>query len=132
MCAAPHEPGATPFYDSAVIWIRSSLRRRRGSITLLCLVGLICFSIASAHGGPASEHMSSEHQGGDAASIASVCLAVLQIGGAVAFVLVAALVTRRSRRSRFAAAARPAQPEASFAVRHRARAGPAVLQVFLR
>lgn len=78
--------------------------------------------------------MSGDHEGGGATTVISACLAVLQIGGiAGAGLIGACLILKRSKRPQFAGAVGRADPDiSSFTVRHRARAGPAVLQVFLR
>lgn len=97
---------------------------------MLALASL-CGALIWAHGAPGADHMAGDHQEGSSAL--GICLAVLQ-GGLALFVVggATALLLRRLRRRRGATHRTPSRASiVPVPVPVPARAGPAILQVFL-
>lgn len=117
-----------------MIWIRTRLQRSRRSLLAFGALALTCLTLILAHGAPGLDHMAGMDQGDHVAKAAiSLCLAVVQ-GGVVLLVALGGTVLLRRRSAR-----RPSAPRTvalSSPLRNlpvpAARAGPAVLQVFLR
>jgi hypothetical protein len=111
-----------------VIAVRRAIERKRRRLSVAAAILLVSGLLAWAHGA-GTDHMGADGIGQPAA----ICLAIL--GGAGVFVGVAGLA-RRLRQSTFPRSAN-APLAAAFAIAPRdvatlPRAGPAVLQVFLR
>ncbi len=115
-----------------MIRVRAILTNRRCGLLVASAVVLLSVALAWAHGAPGDDHMGGGHDGDGA--MVSMCLAVIQAVGSVAVVaLLGAMVLARRRRVALllvgaGATGRVVGPQ----VRYRARAGPEVLQVFLR
>lgn len=115
-----------------VIRIRSALTARRPTLAALGVVVALGLVITVAHGSPGGGHMDgmADDQGGHS-DVATMCLAIVEAGGAgVALLALWSAVRRRPvegpRPSVFLTSSRlPHAPPAPLA-----RAGPAVLQVY--
>lgn len=117
-----------------MIWIRTKLQRSRRSLLAVGALALTCLTLILAHGAPGLDHMAGMDHGDQMTEAAiSLCLAVVQ-GGLVVLVALggAALLRRRPPRTiGVGRALALASPPRNLSV-PAARAGPAVLQVFLR
>ena len=116
-----------------MIWIRTKLQRSRRSLLAVGALALTCLTLILAHNAPGLDHMAGMDHGDQMTKAAiSLCLAVVQ-GGLVVLVALggAALLRRRPRTIGVGRALALASPPRNLSV-SAARAGPAVLQVFLR
>lgn len=117
-----------------MIRIRSSLQRSKRPLLVGAALAVICVVLLVAHSGPGVEHMAGMDQGDEMSqTVASTCLAVLAVG------VVLAAITGGVARLRRSAPLNLVAPRRSFLTPCRAavpgiqaRAGPALLQVFLR
>lgn len=101
---------------------------------MITALGVTCLALILAHGAPGLDHMAGMDEGDHPAKVAlSLCLAVVQ-GGLILLAVIGGTALMRRRSPRRIEVTRPRL----FAVGCRersgppARAGPAVLQVFLR
>ena len=106
------------------------MQRQRRRLLILAAVGALCTALAWAHGPSGDDHMG----GDEMAQAISTCLAVIDVGlgllvGALA---IASVRRRRPPRSISGKPWRGAAPPLPAITPIRPRAGPAVLQVFLR
>ena len=114
-----------------MIRIRATIVQHRRRLAVIAATLTLALALVWTHGAMGSEHMGGDHAG--APSIASICLATLELGGALTLLGGALLMLGRARavgprtdrRRQFQAyVTGPAR------VRAQPRAGPAVLQVF--
>jgi hypothetical protein len=117
-----------------MIRIRATLKQSRRSLLGLAALGLTCLALIVAHGGPGLDHMAGSDDADQMTAVAvSLCLAVIQ-GGALLVAALGGTAHLRRRATRIvgndgAAARSIPRPNPPVPA---ARAGPAVLQVFLR
>jgi hypothetical protein len=114
-----------------MIRIRETFRRNGRRLFVLGAIALISAVVLWAHSAPGGRHMPMpDHEMGAAIG---VCLAVLEAGTVLLLGIGLSAIVRRQRRS-FAPQPMPALPllTPSDDSPARPRAGPALLQVFLR
>jgi hypothetical protein len=114
-----------------MIRIRTSILRHRRRLAVIVATAALALALVWTHGAMGSDHMGDAQSG--ASTVASICLATLELGGALALLGGAVLLLGRRRagglhrdgRGEFSAyVIKPTR------VRSQPRAGPALLQVF--
>lgn len=115
-----------------MIRIQVTLKQSRRSLLALAALGLTCLALIVVHGAPGLDHMAGSDDGDQMTAAAiSLCLAVVQ-GGVLLLVTLGGTAFLRRRATRIVGGA----PALSTPLRSppvpAARAGPSVLQVFLR
>jgi hypothetical protein len=114
-----------------MIRIRSTILQHRQRLAVVFATLTLALALVWTHGAMGGGHMGGDHAG--APSIASICLATLELGGTLTLLGGAALLLSRvgrrgsaldGRREFSAYVTKPAR------VRAQPRAGPEVLQVF--
>lgn len=114
-----------------MIRIRMTIVQHRHRLVVLAATLTLALALAWTHGAMAGDHMSGDHKA--VPSIASICLATLELGGALTVLGGGVLLLGRGR-----ARGRRADRRRQFSVyvtrptrvRAQPRAGPAMLQVF--
>jgi hypothetical protein len=113
-----------------MIRIRTTLLRQREHFVVLAASLTLALAVVWAHGALGEGQMGRDH--GGSAKTFSLCLGVLEIGGAVGLVGTFLLAGRQRSRSWLAREMpRPTSLLTSDPICPRNRAGPAELQVFL-
>lgn len=113
-----------------MIRIRATLTRRRDRLGVLAAAFVLALGVTWAHGAMGADHM--DDSGAGSATAISVCLGILEAGGAATALAGALLLLARMLRRRRSDPARLPASElpARWLDRPRVRAGPAELQVF--
>jgi hypothetical protein len=113
-----------------MIWIRTTLLRQREHFVVLAASLALALAAVWAHGALGEGQMDSDH--GGSAKTFSLCLGILEIGGAAGLVGTLFLAARQRSRSWLGPETpRPTSPQLFDPICPRNPAGPAELQVFL-
>lgn len=114
-----------------MIRLRSRLQGHRHALLVGGVLAFVCLALAWAHSAPAADHMAAEDD--QMASVISMCLAVASAGLALLAAVGGMFWLRRRRPPiRLMPAVWLSLSRISLPSPASARAGPAVLQVFLR